>query len=220
MAVGSFVMGGVFTVWTQLFNVTAVNSNYMAAFRQVQNGGDWISRDALMTQQVYPTVSTTLSSGIDDSQTTITVNSTADFPPTGVISIEDELIQYTSKTANTFEGCTRGGNATAHADGKSVTSFLALGWTEWAGDQHQVVYNVKETSRELLRSYFTNGNLETSTIIAKAIVVGETNSYWDYDEKELTVDIAASVGGYILGKHGVQSETATRTYRVHPRPLS
>jgi len=36
MTVGGFVMGGVFAVWTQLFDVTATNSNYMAAIVNVQ----------------------------------------------------------------------------------------------------------------------------------------------------------------------------------------
>ncbi len=225
MAVGSFVMGGVFTIWTQLFHVTAVNSNYMTAFRQVQNGGDWISRDALMTQQVYETASTTLSSGISDTETTIPVASTDGFPAAGAISIEDELIQYTSKTANIFENCTRGSNATAHDDGKSAGFLITLGWAEWSGDQHQLVYNIKEISRELVRSHYvksvgtTDYVLNDTSLIAEAIVVGETYSDWDYNEKELKVQITASVGSYILGRPGVQSETATRTYKVHPRPL-
>jgi prepilin-type N-terminal cleavage/methylation domain-containing protein len=208
MAVGGFVVSGVLAVWTQLFNVTATNSNYMTAFRQVQNSGGWISRDALKTQQVY-VASAVLNGGISESETTIQVDDTADFPPAGVIGIEDELIQYTSKTNNTFENCTRGVDAAAHGDGTSVTLLVGLGWTAWSGSQYQVVYNLKENSRQLVRSYYIDGSLESTTLIAEAIVVGETTSSWDYDQKELAVVITAQLG----------EETATRTYRVHPRPL-
>ncbi len=233
MAVGSLVMGGVFAVWYQLFSVTATNSNYMVAFRQVQNGGDWISHDALMTQGVYKMVSTPLNDGgdgIDDSQTDITVIDTDGFPPSGVICIEDELIRYISKTEDTFEDCTRGGDATAHDDNTSVTVLVTLNWTDWDGNQHQVVYNLKDSSKQLVRSYYmkekaeegepeNDFELQSSSIVAEAIDPAMTTSEWIEDDKELTVKITASVGGYVLGKHGVQSETATRTYKVNPRPL-
>ena len=209
MAVGSLVMGGVFVVWTQLFDVTATNSNYMAAFYQVQNGGDWTSNDALMTQGVYAMASTELDGGITDSQVTIPVDSTAGFPPVGVIAIEDELIQYIGKTDTQFTGCIRGSSATTHDDSTSVTFFIALNWTAWSGDQYQVVYNLKETSRELMRSQYINGNPQTAAIVAEAINLAGTTSAWDYDEKELTVTITAQIG----------DEVVARTYKVNPRPL-
>ncbi len=220
MAVGSFVMSGVFAVWTQLFSVTATNSNYMVALRQVQNSGGWITRDALMAQGVYEMASTQLNGGITDTETTITVDSTAGFPSSGVISIEDELIQYTGKSDTQFTGGTRGSsNAAAHGDGESVTVFVTLNWTEWSGEQHQAVYNMKQISRELVRSHFTDGTLQDSAVVARAIDLAGTTSVWDYDEKQLTLVIAARVSGYVQGKHGLQSETANRTYRVHPRPF-
>lgn len=213
MAVGSFIMGGVFAVWTQLFDVTATNSNYMAAFRQVQDGGDWISRDALMTQGVYDDdTATVLVGGIDGSSTAdIQVDDVSIFPASGVICIEDELIQYTGVDLvnNEFTDITRGSNAAAHNDNTSVTIFLSLNWTVWSGDQHQVVYNLKDSTGELLRSHFLNGSLDTSTVVARAIDLAETTSDWDYNEKELTVEITAQI----------DDEVATRTYRVHPRPL-
>ena len=210
MAVGSFIMGGVFIVWTQLFDVTATNSNYMAAFRQVQNSGDWISRDTLKTQQVY-VASTGLNGGISDTADEIQVDNAEGFPQAGVIAIGDELIQYTGVDYgdNKFTGCIRGNNAVAHDDDASVTIFVGLGWTAWSGAQHQVVYNVKENSRQLVRSYYIDGSLQTTTLIAEAIVAGETTSSWDYDEKELTAVITAQLG----------EEKAARTYKVHPRPL-
>jgi len=135
MTVGGFVMAGVFAVWTQLFDVTATNSNYMAAFRQVQNAGDWISNDALMTQEVYHMASSDLDGDIGAADVEITVDDVDGFPPFGVICIEGELIQYTGidTTDEKFTGCVRGSAAAAHSDGESVTVFLTLNWTAWSG---------------------------------------------------------------------------------------
>jgi hypothetical protein len=225
MAIGGFIIAAVFTIMTPLFHVTASNSNYMAAFHQVQNSGDWISRDALMAQGVCEMASTELRLGIDDSQVTIPVNNTIDFPPSGVICIEDELIQYNSKTGNTLEDCTRGGNATEHDVDESVALFVALSWIDWYGNRYMVVYNLKETSHHLIRSYLakevseTSYNLVSSNLIAEAINVDMTTSSWDYGEKELTVEIVATVGEYILLKTGNWESTASRTYKINPRPF-
>ncbi len=57
--------------------------------------------------------------------TTITVDSTDDFPEQGRIKIESEEILYTGKTRTTFTGCTRGyrgTNAEDHADDDAVTN--------------------------------------------------------------------------------------------------
>jgi hypothetical protein len=40
--------------------------------------------------------------------TTLTVDDTTDFDASGFLRIEDEIIQYSGKTATTFTGCTRG----------------------------------------------------------------------------------------------------------------
>jgi hypothetical protein len=225
MAVGGFIIASIFTIMAPLFHVSTSNSNYMAAFHQVQNSGDWISRDALMAQGVYGMASTELRLGIDDSQVTIPVNNTLSFPPSGVICIEDELIQYNSKTGNTLGDCTRGDNATEHDVDESVALFIALNWIDWYGNRHLVVYNLKETSHHLMRSYLTREvsetsyNLVSSTLIAEAINFDVTTSSWDYGEKELTVEIAATVGDYILLKTGIWESTAARTYKINPRPF-
>jgi len=218
VAIGGFIIAGVFAVMVQLFHVTAANSNYMAAFRQVQNSGDWISQDALMAQQVYEMKLATLTSDVDPGDDEIEVTSTAGLPESGVICIEDELIQYDGKTDTKFTVVT-GSNATAHHDaGEDVTLFVALGWTDWSGNRNQVVYNRRDISEELVRSYLINGVLESSTIVAEAIdpVI---NSDWSYEDKELTVDISATVGEHILWKTGIWESTATRTYKVNPRPF-
>lgn len=52
----------------------------------------------------------------DAADTTITVDSTRDFPEQGRIKINDEEIYYTGKTPTTFTGCTRGARGTLAAD--------------------------------------------------------------------------------------------------------
>jgi hypothetical protein len=224
LTIGGFIIAAVFAVMTQLFHVTTTSSNYMAAFRQVQDAGDWISRDALMTQQVYGEASIALSEDINASQTIIpVVESTEGFPPSGVISIDDELIQYTFKTDTAFgdltHPVTRGDNATAHDEGKLASFLVALDWMTWSGDQHQVFYNLKVDARQLARSYLVNGNLTASAIIAEAIDPGATTSEWDYSKRELSVAVTATVGKYVLWKPGTWESTATRTYKINPRPL-
>ena len=167
MTVGSIVMGGVFAIMTQLFWVTADNSNYMAAFRHVQNAGAWISHDALMAQEVTP----------------------GDDPGT-----PDE------------------------------TEFVTLGWTDWSGKKHQVVYTLEGSGdmKDLKRNHYINSRLQDSNLVAQFIDPDplNTSSIWDENEKELTVTITAKVGDYVLLRHGTYAEPATRTYKVIPRPLS
>jgi len=55
---------------------------------------------------------------LSNSATTVNVVSTAAFPTVGFISIDNEIIKYTGKTATSFTGCTRG------ADGTSATSHV------------------------------------------------------------------------------------------------
>jgi len=62
-------------------------------------------------------------SGINDSVTSITVDSTLGFPMEGKIKIGTEIISYTGKTPTTFNPCVRGANDTteaAHLDDAAV----------------------------------------------------------------------------------------------------
>ncbi len=68
-------------------------------------------------------VTTDLAGSIDDTTDTISVDDTDDFPATGIIQIEDELIRYTGKTSSQFTGCQRGftgTTATAHDNNTPV----------------------------------------------------------------------------------------------------
>ena len=69
---------------------------------------------------------TTLSSAISTSDTTINVSDTSSFSDSGYIRIDNEIIEYTGKTATSFTGCTRGKfgtTATTHASGSSVYQY-------------------------------------------------------------------------------------------------
>lgn len=75
----------------------------------------------------YPTEtieSTKLMGAITDAATTILVQTTAGYPQSGVIKIDDEVIAYTDKNDTQFLNCTRaqrGTTAAAHIDDSVVT---------------------------------------------------------------------------------------------------
>jgi hypothetical protein len=72
---------------------------------------------------------TNLSSGINNSVTTIPVDDTSAFPVSGVITIDAEQISYTGISSTTFTGCVRGVNSTTpttHSSGALVYSPIQL----------------------------------------------------------------------------------------------
>jgi hypothetical protein len=89
------------------------------------------------------TATNQLNGAINNSVTTITVDSTTGFStPTGTLLIDQETITYTGTTGTTFTGCTRGvsgtgsGAAASHADNASVvqsTTFTGWGVSAPAG---------------------------------------------------------------------------------------
>ena len=101
---------------------------------------------------------TLLDGGINNSVTTITVDSTTDFEAIGTVTIGAENITYTGKTSTTFTGCTRGADSTSaatHADDATVTRS-----TKW--------YNITRTSG----AYSTTADENwTSTIIGGVLVM-------------------------------------------------
>ena len=66
---------------------------------------------------------TTLDGGITSATTTVTVDSTADFPCAGSFKVDAETIAYTGRTATTFTGCTV---VSSHSDGATVDSIAIL----------------------------------------------------------------------------------------------
>ena len=82
-------------------------------------------------------VTNQLDGALNNSTTTVTVDSTTGFPTTGTIDIDLELITYTAKTGTTFTGCVRGTNGTtaaSHLDNAVVTN--ATDWTEWGEESN------------------------------------------------------------------------------------
>jgi hypothetical protein len=75
------------------------------------------------------TAYTTLSSGINNSVTTVPVVSTTGFPTSGQIYIEGEIVSYTGVTSVSFTGCTRaafGTTAASHSSGAFVAKTQAV----------------------------------------------------------------------------------------------
>lgn len=58
---------------------------------------------------------TLLSSAVSIGATTISVASTAGWPTSGILSIDDEVIEYTGIVGNSFTGCVRGYDGTTPA---------------------------------------------------------------------------------------------------------
>jgi hypothetical protein len=89
------------------------------------------------------TATNQLNGAINNSVTTITVDSTTGFStPTGTLLIDSETITYTGTSGTTFTGCTRGvsgtgsGAAASHADNAAVvqsTTFTGWGVSAPAG---------------------------------------------------------------------------------------
>jgi hypothetical protein len=99
---------------------------------------------------VIPSVANQLDGAINNSVTTITVDSTTSFPATGRIDIDTELITYTGKTATTFTGCTRGANgstAASHSDNAIVTN--ATSWEDWGEESSVTTVNLDPGSWSL-----------------------------------------------------------------------
>jgi len=74
----------------------------------------------------FSSYSTSITSTINESQTSIPVISTASFTAKGHIKINDEIISYGSITANSFESCTRGQldtSAVTHSSGETVVQY-------------------------------------------------------------------------------------------------
>ena len=88
---------------------------------------------------------TQLNGAINNSVTTVVVDSTTGFPATGVIAIDSELITYSSKTGTDFTGCVRG------ASGTIAASHLNNTLTYDASDYNGWGQSISQTSSNQLR---------------------------------------------------------------------
>jgi hypothetical protein len=130
---------------------------------------------------------TELNGGINDAVTTITVDSTEDFPSAGTMNIGSEKISYTGVTSTTFTGCTRGAagtTAASHSDNDDVTistlcksmrafrSFLvALNITK---DDVNFPRVVKWSTEAATQTLPTSWNETTSTVDAGEFELADT----------------------------------------------
>jgi hypothetical protein len=92
-----------------------------------------------MKEQLANNAASTLSGGIDDSETTLTVADASTFPGSGNfrLIVESELMLCTSRAANvlTVERGIESTTAAAHADGAAVTHIVTVGGLDrWARD--------------------------------------------------------------------------------------
>ena len=88
---------------------------------------------------------TQLNGAINNSVTTVVVDSTTGFPASGVIAIDAELITYSGKTGTDFTGCVRG------ALGSIAASHLDNTLTYDASDYRGWGQSISQTSNDQLR---------------------------------------------------------------------
>ena len=164
----STIIGGVL-VMTNNFD----NPQYWAL-----TDGKPLSSQLMQDLTNWPSL-TLLDGGINDSVTTITVDSTEDFPSAGTINIGSEKITYTGVTSTTFTGCGRGADGTSaasHSDNaevkittlcKSMRAFrsflIALNITKDGVNFPRVVKWSTESATQTLP---TSWNETTSTVDA------------------------------------------------------
>jgi len=152
--------------------------NLLNGQRQDQNGREirgnleqsWLTNRIVDFQDVDFAMCN-LTSAVSVGDVTISVDDTSEFPETGRIRIEDEIIYYTGKTQKTFTGCTRGekdtedsahsitqsGTGTISSTGSSVTGSGTAFTTELqVGDmitadsqEFQVIEIISDTSLKI-----------------------------------------------------------------------
>jgi len=94
----------------------------------------------------YNNLSTTLTQQCSASDTTIYVASTDNFPSSGWVTIEDEVIYYTGKTSGSFTNCTRGADNTVAAIHQS-SKTVSLTYT--AAMHNRIVTELRATQTKL-----------------------------------------------------------------------
>ena len=135
-----------------------------------------------------------LNGSLNDSATTITVNSTTGFDSTGTLYIGNEQVTYTGTTSTTFTGCTRGASSTtaaSHSDDVVVAQFDRGGVPEYVvrtPDNNYLMYPFPNKSYAIKFDYYTypsdlSAHGSTTTIpdrFAPVIVDGATAFVYQY----------------------------------------
>lgn len=147
--------------------------------------------------KLFKTTETQLNGAINSSQTTITVDSTDNFlepvgPMTNYIRIDDEIIQYTTTTATTFTGVTRGALSTTaapHDDNAQVRALAAL------------EDNPLDLALKIMMSGFGTDPMHTGIPVKSFVWVGSgsdqvTNALY-FDQINIPQDYGLTVGDTI-----------------------
>lgn len=158
----------------------------------------------------YQNGATTLTANMTNNSTTpIQVTSTADFQSSGFLLIGDEIVQYTTKTATTFDGTiTRGVKGTtnvAHTAGVAVTEVAAVTSTTSAAMVIDTVVASNGITCTVPDSkiYFENAgfyNIQFGVQLLNYTTVDDNVTIW---LKKNGVDVPYSAGiQQVLPKHG------------------
>jgi hypothetical protein len=184
-----------------MFMLTGVSASYsyadtMAEFYAADSGIE----DAIYKIQTAYSAETALTDDITSGQTDIPVDSTALFPGSGVVQIENELILYMDKDAANFLSCQRGYDSTtpeAHSDTTPVTAGLPEDVAEtWEYSIEDV--NGKEVDITVESLWLLDGLEDPShgtTPHAELVVVGQmlevpsTALSGDIDDDDLTIPV-------------------------------
>jgi len=135
-----------------------------------------------------------LNGSLNDSATTITVDSTTGFDSTGTLYIGNEQVTYTGTTSTTFTGCTRGASSTtaaSYSDDVVVAQFDKGGVPEYVvrtPDNNYLLYPFPTKSYAIKFDYYTfpsdlSAHDSTTTIpdrFAPVIIDGATAFVYQY----------------------------------------
>ena len=133
---------------------------------------------------------TTLDADLTAIGTTATVVSTSDFPSTGTIGIEGEIMTYSGKTATTFTGLTRaqyGTTASRHDDGNNVGEVYISSWQDtdgWNSIELFIATDVVSQAQGIIYQFTDNTQAGTPTIRATEFTV------FDNEDVEKTFKIS------------------------------
>lgn len=160
------------------------------------------------------------------STTTITVQSTAAFPSSGFIYVDQEAIEYSGKTGTTFTGCTRGrfgSKASRHL--YNAASGLGLGNVEVLSGPDEIVGRPATLWLcEITGTTLTAVQLEHFGTVGTGAALVEDGDGWvvtiDHAIKRLSQKIRQStinVGGFVhTGNRGVRSNPDQLSFTMLP----
>jgi len=156
----------------------------------------------------YQNGHTTITVGINGSATSVSVASTAAFASAGFLLIENEVVQYTGKTATSFTGLTRGVKGTtaaAHIAGVAVTEAAAVA----AGSSAALTLDTVVSSNQLTctvpssRVYFNGAGIYNVQFSAQLLNYTNSEDNVTLWIRKNGVDVPASAGiQQVNAQHG------------------